>query len=344
MGHRDVYGLLQSTGAITFEPTGIPVKSDLDITVDYTTTPGDFTVSVAPAVTSFDVLIRGKKYTKTTAQTVTVNSAATDDYYIYFNSLGVLTASTTFWDLSAVAPVCYVYYNATLQDGIGLDERHGISMDWATHTYLHLTVGTRLEYGGELTGYTLATDSNDANAWGMNAARIWDEDLTTTILAKTDPTVFTAGTQNYFVLYRSGASGDWTFTRSEVPFLYAAGSYFQYNEDTGATWQLTTGTANYFSKYFVFLVPALDEEHKIIIIPAQDEFATLDEADAYSFSNMSLGTDFPILEIEEIAEVVVEMKNANSSLGKVTTVSVERRLLSGAQILFDNVSTVSHNS
>jgi len=345
MGFLDTDGVVQKSGDENLEPTGFPNRTDSTVSLDDTTTPGDFTVSISPAITSFYFHIQGRKFTKTTTQSATVNSAATGGYFVYFDTTGTLVATTTFWDLEATAPVAYVYYNSTLQRAIIFEERHGNVMSAATHTNLHLTRGTKIESGGVIGSATYAVDTatDAANSWGMSSASIWDEDINTVTEELVEPTVFTPGTENYTILYRSGAGGDWTWETSEVPFLYTTSSYAEYNEYTGATWQMTTMANNSYGKYFVYVVPALTAAHQIIIVPAQEEFANEAEADAYTFTSLDLDPSFPFQEVVGLYEVVIVVKNSDTNLGKAETVSVKRNIQGKVSILGGTIATIAHN-
>jgi hypothetical protein len=336
-----VSGDLSDLFLYTKEPTGVVNKTDIAISVN--TAGADLVATVSPTGSSFIYYIKGQKYTVSSPNIVTITSPITTGYFIYYQS-GSLTYSTTPWDLTETCPIAYIFYNSVLDQAFVLDERHGATMDSITHQYLHSTRGTQLVSGCTMSGYTLNTTTNDANAWGMSSGVIADEDLQTTIPTKTDPTVFTAGTQNYIVFYRNGAGGDWYWKYSEVPFSYTGAGYAEYNLDTAGTWSLSPVGNNNWMKYFVFAVPGYNTTERLVVVPAQAVQASKTLADAYLFSSMSLGQSFPFTEIVLLYEVTIECRSAYSAaLGEARTVTVTKNVNSSFSILSSS-SPSSHNA
>ena len=95
-------------------------------------------------------------------ETLTIqHSQFVNNYYIYFqDDSGVLSVSTTPWDLLVHVPVCLIYYDGT--KGIAWEERHGNDRDRNNHRYLHETHGTQYISGLNITDYTL--ESSLANS------------------------------------------------------------------------------------------------------------------------------------------------------------------------------------
>jgi hypothetical protein len=93
------------------------------------------------------VWVSGVKYTKTTALTTTLG-VSSGLYYIYFDATGTLGNQTTFFVWDAQAPTAYIYYNAANPtESMVFDERHGVTMDWATPEYLHEREGRHMRTG-----------------------------------------------------------------------------------------------------------------------------------------------------------------------------------------------------
>lgn len=169
----EVSSLLQNDGAgvlswglnpslVTFEPTGFPNRTDSTISISTQT------FTIAPAVTSFDVYVQGVKFTKTGTQSVTVPDVAGQLNYIYYDSTGTLSQGTSLPNLGQNAIVATVYWNGTT--ALLAEERHGLTMDWATHYYLHHTIGAVWDHG--LAG-TFAAD----NTFSITEGEIDDEDI-----------------------------------------------------------------------------------------------------------------------------------------------------------------------
>ena len=75
-------------------------------------------------------------------------------------------------------------------------------MDWATHQYLHTTVGTRFGNGLGASGYVINSAVNADVRFAFDAGTIYDEDLKVTIGAQTEPAQIP-------VFYRDGLAGMW---------------------------------------------------------------------------------------------------------------------------------------
>jgi hypothetical protein len=109
---------------------------------------------------SYDFWVAGKKYTKSTIQTVSIANDNTM-HYVYYDSSGTLQVTTAVWDLAAdIAPVAMVYRYITGPAYAIFDERHGYDRDRAWHKWAHLTIGARYESGftGTFTATTLSID------------------------------------------------------------------------------------------------------------------------------------------------------------------------------------------
>ena len=123
------------------EPTGFPSRTDSTITFDDV----NRRITITPTGASFDVYIKGKKYTKTVAETLDIPNVA-GNHYIHYNVDGTLDStqvvdSTLFTDNAMVS---IVYWNTdTSTHSYFAEERHGLVMDGATHSYLHTTFGAR---------------------------------------------------------------------------------------------------------------------------------------------------------------------------------------------------------
>jgi hypothetical protein len=165
----------------TKEPTGFPNRTDSEISFDDNTR----TFSVAPLFpsTHFDIFIKGRVFRFESAQEITV----TDDegiFFIYFDENGALSYSTVF-DISIITTKVFVstiYWDVDNQAAILVgDERHGITMDGATHEYLHNTNGAVVTGGGNI-GFTPyvefgSTAQFDGQVAGMTTDVIIDADI-----------------------------------------------------------------------------------------------------------------------------------------------------------------------
>jgi hypothetical protein len=134
----------------TKEPTGFPNRVDSEISFDNLTR--TFSVGPKAPATHFDIFVKGKPYRFTTPQSIVVP----DDegiFFFYFETDGTLVYDTSF-DLTLITEKVFtstVYWDVTNQQAILIgDERHGITMDAATHEYLHNLNGAVLTRGGDI--------------------------------------------------------------------------------------------------------------------------------------------------------------------------------------------------
>jgi hypothetical protein len=189
----------------TQEPTGL---LDRVATLSWTDTTPDRTFTITGSHT---IYINGVASVKGTTSLQIANT--TGNHFIYYNSAGTLTESTVFPGFF-VPYVASVYWNATTVKGIVGEERHGITMDGATHGYLHNTIGTRY-----ISGMALSTITN--TTFQVDAGSIADEDITIT----------TGNATTCDVFYKNG-SADYQWDANQTA-LY--GTSFRYNNVNALT-------------------------------------------------------------------------------------------------------------
>lgn len=274
------------------EMCGFPVDASDNYLCTLTYNETTRTVTITPTGATFDIFVKGTKYTFTGAQSI-VHSATGAEQFIYFDSSGVLTTSLSPWNLLSTTPVCSVFQDAANSRRIPLDERHHAGRDLYWHRNQHAAEGTKVTSGFAATGYTLSNGASDAVLQlTIASGRVEDEDIRvdTQALAAAGP---------YNLLYRSGASGDWVITRtSTLPFLYS-GSNLQYNQNTGATWQLTNVAEDSYVNYWVFALTALPttditptppSTQQIVLIAGQTTYASQALADVETVASLAYGS------------------------------------------------------
>jgi hypothetical protein len=308
-------GALPATiNATTGEPTGIDTANTGTLAFTYGSPTS--TVTVTPVNATMDIWLSGVKYALTGVQTINFTTA--NGIWFISYTAGGWVASQTPWTISAsVAPVALVYVNTTLGAGLLADERHGITMDWATHSRLHNVDGAQISSGGAISGtgptYFPATNGNPAlgaNLFAIASATLRDEDI-----VLTTPAVASGGP--YFIARRTGAADVWTWVASNsFPFLatsYTAGSnYIQYNQFTGGAWQMTDLASGQFVNYYVFATDFINPAGAgVIIIPGQAVHASLAAAQAESVLALSLA-GFPSAEFAPLYQVTFLASNNNN--------------------------------
>jgi len=320
-----------AVASVTNEPTGFVSRDETNIA--FNTTSRVFTIS--PVATSFTVWVSGTKYIKTVAETTTVG-ATSGLYYIYYDSNGVLQNKTTFFTFSAESPTSYIYYNATTPaESMMFDERHGITMDWATHEYLHRTRGAAIASGFGIANYTLGVSST----FTIEPGTFFDEDLRVDI---TDSNATPNGIWSMPlspvqlpVIYLSGTIWRKTFNATAtLPYLLGVGGRLQYNSITAGTGTLVEIAANRFAIQWIAATNM--STTPVVSIMGQGEYVNLAKAQEQLWSDLDL-TNLPFVEMRPLYQVIY---NTNDQIVYVTdirssiinTVAAQPALLAGIPV------------
>ena len=269
--------LFEQTVLDTNEPTGFVNRTDSFIQFNE----ADRRFVIGPTDESYAVYVRGTKLVinETKSQVIPDESGS---YYFFIDSSGNLQVTTEFnLDLITKVAYCsYIYFDA--EDGKAVtigDERHGITMDGATHVNLHTTRGTQLVSGGEI-AYSLGDGSLDSDMEvSVGNMRIADEDIVVDIINSSAPT-------NNFeqklspiayipIWYRQGDI--WKKTEASAFPAIAGTQRAKFNEFTGTTWQLTDAPSN--NKVLVtYLFATTSIIEPVIGILGQAQYQNLAEA------------------------------------------------------------------
>lgn len=302
--------------ALVKEPTGFPNLTDSSTSFN----DGSRIFTIQPTGVSFDVYVKGKKFTKTTAQTVTIPALA-GNHYIYFNDVGTLsstqTVSSTLFTDNAIVSV--IYWNTdTNTHTYFAEERHGLVMDGATHTYLHTVFGSRYLSGLALQNFSVDGDGNsDSHAqFTSDSGTFRDEDLLISLAAQTQ----------IAILYRQGQL--WRKkTADSFPVIYSgtagytgASGRLPYNQFTGGTWQLTEVTNNKF--VLVHFFGTNDKETPVVGVQGIAEYNDVSSARTAANSEISSLSGLLFTEFVPIGSVVFETANTYANTPKARVRSV----------------------
>jgi hypothetical protein len=301
-------------------PHGFPLDDNnaQQTTISYNTTTRQLTITALSGST-FDIWVKGVKYTIASPHVSTAHTATEGKWYYSYDGTD-FTWSQTAWDFIQVSPVASVYYSSLKGSGVAFDERHTSLRSTVWHRWAHDNLGTLLPSGGILSGYTLATDTDAAVTFGISETVIDDEDLRTTIAALAD-------NGPYILWRRSGTSGYWTYdTAQSFPFYY--GTYARYNYDAGGGTGWTLGDISgaddgTYVSYYMCGVPALDTGMRFLIIPGQINHVS--QVDAEN-ENWHLDVDkgsFPFLEIAPFAKVILKSSSAFGGTTKTEIVKIQ---------------------
>lgn len=306
----------------TLEPTGFLDRTECTISFNETTR--EF--SIAPVSTSFSVYTQGTKLVISTTLTTTL-SDTTQPNFIYINSGGTLSVANVF-DLTLLSDYAYVAYILWDADDnkavVFAEERHGITMDWATHSYLHTTRGAQLVSGGALSA-TLAGDgsSNSHAQIGLTNMTFADEDIRISIVDDPTPTnpfeqVLTSPAE-IPILYRSGASGMWKKLTATTYPIKAGTNRAQFNYFNGSTWALADATTNDY--YLASWVMATNDlNHPVVVILGQDEYVDLNDAlTSATWNNLQQGTA-PFQEFKVLYRLIYKTNSAYTNAVKAAII------------------------
>jgi hypothetical protein len=320
-----------NTVSPTMEPIGFENKEDSIISFNKTTR--EF--SISPALTAYSLWCVGKKFTKTSTETIQIpNNPAL--HFIFFDSEGRLGTRQSYFNWDSEAPVSYVYWNADDQEAYFFaDERHGIVLDWATHEYLHRTRGAAIANGFGVNNFTitgLGASNADAQIDIANGT-FFDEDLQVDITHSTSPTLNTwqqrlQGGAYIPVFYR--LNNHWKKdTATQFP-LKQGTSRPQYNLNSGGTWSAVDVANNRFAISWIIATNNLNEP--IIAVLGQNTYGNKGSAEADFYGSLDLD-GFPIVEFRPLYKIVYECKDSytNTPHAAFRTVSDLRSIISADQ-------------
>ncbi len=296
-----IYAQLEQFDAMN-EPTGFPSRDDNT----YSFTDGTRTYSISPTGADFDVWVNGVKYTFSSQQDVVIPDTE-GLHFIYVNSSGNFVSTTTFAStlITENALACIVYWDATNNEAIYVgDERHGMTMDGATHVHIHLTDGTKIESGLGLGDITADGNGDLEAAATMSTAggTIWDEDLDFDITGSSSPAQIP-------VFYLEGATPVWRRDTARNYPVKQGTSRLAYNEDVGGTWQQTDVDNNDLVLAHIFATN--DPDQPYIAIQGQDEYNNPGQARAGALTEIQnlFTVGLPFVEFVAVATVIYQTSN-----------------------------------
>jgi hypothetical protein len=294
-----------SQNQVTHEPTGFP--NTTDSTISFSDSSPARTFTIAPTGVSFDFYVKGTKFTKTAPESIQIPNLS-GNHYIYYDASGVLNttqviSSTLFIENAIVSDVNW-NPDVSLHTYFA-EERHGLTMDGATHTYLHTVFGARYLTGLALQGFTIGNGGSNSHAqFTSDQGTIRDEDLLLQITAETQIPI----------LYRIGQN--WRKKPADAyPVIYSDGVIFTgangrlpYNQYTGGAWTLTQ-VAN-TSYVLVHFFATNDKEHGVFGIQGIQTYNSASSARIGANSEISSLSGLPFAEFVPIGSVIFETANS----------------------------------
>jgi hypothetical protein len=309
-------------------PTGFISRSDSIIS--FNDTSRVFAIDILSPATSYVYYIKGTKHTILAQKTITIPNVS-GLYYIYFDGNETLQLQTTFSDtiFTDNAIVSILYWNAiSAQSVYFADERHGVVMDSATHSYLHSSLGTRFISGFALGG-TINPPGDLPQDLQFNVANgiIRDEDLVHSIVdIGLEVDVFDLQQElspiaQIPVLYRLGSAGEWyEKTADSFAFIYNGTAGYSstrmpFNEWTGSTWQLTELANNHYGLIHIFATN--DIRHPIIAIQGITEYQNKPAGVDAALIELRQLSNLPFAEFFPIATLIFQTTNSITNTQKM---------------------------
>ena len=264
--------------------------------------------TIAPVSTDYKVWCKGVRYIKTSPETVTVPNT-TGLYYIYFDGSGVLSYRTTYFDWDDDTPTAYIYWNAnTSKVEFFADERHGVTLDWQTHEYLHRTRGAVIASGFGAGAYVIDGDGSlDSHAQlDLANGTFFDEDLQVDIVHAASPTPNTweqvlQGAAE-IPIYRLAGTEWVSDTATEFPLKQGVITP-RYNSFTSPNWGLTDISNNKYGVSWVIATNNLN--NPVIAILGQNQYNQLSDIEADSWESLNLD-NFPVFEFRPLYKVAYQ--------------------------------------
>jgi hypothetical protein len=308
----------EAQNTLTSEPTGFATRDES--TTSFSDSGPDRTFTIAPTGASFEFYVKGIKFVKTSAETLQIPNLA-GNHFIYYNASGVLSstqvASSVLFRENALLAI--VYWNTdTNTHSYFAEERHGLTMDGETHSYLHTVFGAQYLSGLALQGFSVNGDGSLAAHAQFTAdeGTIRDEDLLLTLPAQIQiPVLYRQGS-----LWRKKAADSFPIIYSGTAGYAGASGRLPYNQLLSGSWQLTEIANNAF--VLVHLFGTNDKETPIIAIQGIAEYGNVTAARLAASSEITSLSGLPFAEFVALGSVVFQSANTFTNTPKAATVSV----------------------
>jgi hypothetical protein len=215
--------------------------------------------------------------------------------------------------------VSIIYWNSETSSHVYFaEERHGLTMDGATHTYLHTIFGARYLSGLALQNFSVNGDGNSAShaQFTSDSGSIRDEDLLITILAQSQiPVLYQQGQ-----LWRKKAADSFPIIYSGTAGYTGASGRLPYNQYTGGAWQLTEVANNGFVLIHVFATN--DKDHPVVAVQGIATYGNVTAARIAASSEITSLSGLPFAEFVALGSVVFESTSTYTNTPKARIRSI----------------------
>ena len=294
----------------TKEPTGFFSRTTSTLSFDN----GTRNFSITPTGATFEFWVKGVKYTKTGAQTIQI-PALSGNHFIYFDATGALGTTQAAGPELFIdnALISVIYWNTDTNTlTYFAEERHGMEMDGATHSYLHTVFGAQFISGLALQDFSVdGTGNVNSNAqFTADSGTIRDEDIVINISAQAQiPVLYRQG-----LLWRKKAADAYPVIYSGSAGYTGANGRLPFNEFTGGAWQLTEVPS--FDFVLVHLFATNDINNPIVGIQGIASYPTTSSARTNANLEISTLTGLPFAEFVAIGSVIFQTATGYTSATK----------------------------
>ena len=325
---------------INYNPSGEPIgfESRLDSYLSFDNITRELTIAPKAPYTSFDIWDGLIKYTKNSPESIQISDVI-GPHYIYFinNQLQDFITPQGFNKVI----VSIIYWEGSSAIGIG-DERHGLTMDWATHQYIHNSIGTAYSSGFSLAQLSVGTGNNDTDCQiSLTDGVIMDEDIVININRKASPIndfeqelgLATSIPCNFNIYCRDGTgSTNWKIINSInypcTPWDGILNSRIGYNYDNAGTWSVADPGDGYYIAYFIIATNIITNP-VIVIMGQRADLEILSAEGNNTWSSLALGT-LPVAELKPLYCLIIKTDSsyANAIKGYIHTIQDIRNVAS----------------
>jgi len=311
----------------TNEPTGFPNTTDSSLSF----VSGTRTLTITPAVSTFDIWQQGVKYTISSAESIVVPDTS-GVHVVYYDadtlSQSANPAHATMDDLIInKVLVAIVYWNATDNAAYILsDERHGVIMDGKTHEWIHDSVGAVYKTGFTVSGYTLDTDSDAGISFEVTNGKFYDEDIEHDIADGTASNQYeqqlNGSDAEIPILYRDDVDGSWKEdAASTLPYKTGGTGRLAYNKDDGdgSFSQVEVTDGKWMA---VTLIATNDWQYPVKMIQGQDVYTDKKTAVEEATNETTAFGTFPSPETIVLYRFIMQTKDTFGGTKKAKIVDI----------------------
>jgi hypothetical protein len=308
------------------EPTGFQTRDTSSISFDDATR--TFTITATNMTNGFNVWLHANEFTRYTESVQIEN--ITGNHFIYFdypdNELKSTTTPTHELFLEK-ALVALVFWRSDLQKHIYFaDERHGITMDGATHQHLHLSIGAQYRDGLALNNFTVDGNGtlNSHSQFSCSDGHIADEDLLITIIDNAPQELSTIAYLPIF--YRHGnnwgkkTASAYSVIRPNTIPEYTTGTRCAYNAQVNGVWDVLEVPNN---QYFLVHILATNDIENPIVGILGNTYQNKPQARAGALNEFKYLTGLPFLEFVKLGTVIFQTSDSFTNTPKAIVVSTD---------------------